>query len=34
MSISFVMNRWLMGPFELARAHRIIASVYEGLARR
>lgn len=34
MSISFVMNRWLMGPYELARAHRIIASVYEGLARR
>jgi CubicO group peptidase (beta-lactamase class C family) len=34
MSISFVMNRWLMGPFELARAHRVIASVYESLTRR
>lgn len=34
MSISFVMNRWLKGPYELARGHRIIASVYESLARR
>lgn len=34
MSISFVMNRWLMGPYELVRAHRIIASVYESLERR
>lgn len=34
MSISYVMNRWLMGPYELVRALRIIAAVYEGLARR
>lgn len=33
MSISFVMNRWLMGPYELRRAHRIIGSVYESLAQ-
>jgi CubicO group peptidase (beta-lactamase class C family) len=34
MSISFVMNRWLKGPYELVRGHRIIASVYESLATR
>jgi CubicO group peptidase (beta-lactamase class C family) len=34
MAISFVMNRWLMGPYELARAHRIIAAVYASLAQR
>jgi hypothetical protein len=34
MSIAFVMNRWLMGPYELVRGYRIIAAVYEGLARR
>lgn len=33
MSIAFVMNRWLMGPYALVRGHRIIAAVYEALAR-
>lgn len=33
MSISYVMNRWLMGPHELARGQRIIAAVYDSLKR-
>lgn len=34
MSVSFVMNRWLKGPYESVRSNRILAAVYEGLARR
>lgn len=32
MNISFVMNRWIEGPFEYARQQRIVKTVYECLA--
>lgn len=34
MSMSFVMNRWLKGPYECLRQGRILAAVYESLAAK
>jgi CubicO group peptidase (beta-lactamase class C family) len=34
MSVSFVMNRWLEGPYETLRFNRILKAVYESLAAR
>ncbi|MBL8551894.1 MAG: beta-lactamase family protein [Hyphomonadaceae bacterium] len=33
MSVSFVMNRWIKGPYESLRQGRILTAVYESLAR-
>lgn len=34
LSVGFVMNRWLMGPYECVRQGRILNAVYESLAKR
>jgi CubicO group peptidase (beta-lactamase class C family) len=33
MSVSFVMNRWMKGPYETVRFSRVLAAVYASLAR-
>jgi hypothetical protein len=34
MSVGFVMNRWIEGPYETLRFNRILKAVYESLAAR
>jgi hypothetical protein len=33
MAVSFVMNRWIEGPYEQIRNQRILKAAYESLAR-
>jgi len=34
MSVAYAMNRWLEGPYETVRFHRILDAVYESLDKR